>query len=86
MRCPGCDSLNDKTIDSRPAEDYTKIRRRRKCLDCNYKWTTYESSQDQLKKIEQIGTDVVLARFTEEDYQFILKTVKLIVRNKLEGK
>ena len=86
MRCPKCNSLNDKTVDSRSMEDYTKTRRRRKCLDCDYRWTTYESSKDYLKKREQIGADAVLARFTEEDYQFILKTVKLVIRNKLEEK
>ncbi len=86
MKCPECNSLNDKTLDSRPLEDHTKTRRRRKCLNCNYVWTTYESSRDQLKKRVQISVDAVLARFTEEDYQFILKTVKLVIRNKLEGK
>jgi transcriptional repressor NrdR len=86
MKCPECNSLNDKTLDSRPLEDHIKTRRRRKCRDCNHTWTTYESSKDQLKIKEQIRLDTVLARFTEEDYQFILKTVKLVIRNKLEEK
>lgn len=42
MRCPKCGYLEDKVIDSRTARDSCAIRRRRACLQCNYRFTTYE--------------------------------------------
>ncbi|MFM1830253.1 MAG: transcriptional repressor NrdR [Planctomycetota bacterium] len=42
MRCPFCDADHDKVIDSRPGEDGSTIRRRRECLACGKRFTTYE--------------------------------------------
>ena len=42
MRCPKCTFLNDKVIDSREAKDGDVVRRRRVCLKCGYRYTTYE--------------------------------------------
>jgi transcriptional repressor NrdR len=42
MRCPKCGSRDDKVIDSRQSRDSSSIRRRRECLNCNYRFTTYE--------------------------------------------
>ena len=42
MKCPFCGFTDSKVIDSRPAEDGTTIRRRRECLDCQKRFTTYE--------------------------------------------
>ena len=42
MKCPYCGDQDSKVIDSRPAEDGTTIRRRRECLDCQKRFTTYE--------------------------------------------
>ena len=42
MKCPFCGYADSKVIDSRPAEDGTTIRRRRECLDCQKRFTTYE--------------------------------------------
>ena len=42
MRCPSCGNLESKVVDSRPSEDGTAIRRRRECLDCGRRFTTYE--------------------------------------------
>ena len=42
MKCPFCGYVDSKVIDSRPAEDGTTIRRRRECLDCQKRFTTYE--------------------------------------------
>ena len=42
MKCPFCGYTDSKVIDSRPAEDGTTIRRRRECLDCQKRFTTYE--------------------------------------------
>jgi len=42
MRCPKCGSRDDKVIDSRQSRDSSSIRRRRQCLNCGYRFTTYE--------------------------------------------
>lgn len=42
MRCPSCGNLESKVVDSRPSEDGTAIRRRRECLQCSHRFTTYE--------------------------------------------
>jgi len=52
VRCPGCSSLDDKVVDSRLAEEGGAIRRRRECLDCGRRYTTYE-------RIEELALTVV---------------------------
>ena len=42
MRCPKCGFRDDKVIDSRQSRDSSSIRRRRVCLQCSYRFTTYE--------------------------------------------
>ena len=42
MKCPFCGYEESKVIDSRPAEDCEKIRRRRECIKCSRRFTTYE--------------------------------------------
>jgi transcriptional repressor NrdR len=46
VRCPGCTSLDDKVIDSRTADDGAAIRRRRECLTCGRRFTTYERLEE----------------------------------------
>lgn len=48
MRCPKCGSLDDKVIDSRLSREGTSIRRRRECLRCSHRFTTYE----QVERVE----------------------------------
>ncbi|MBQ5837836.1 MAG: transcriptional repressor NrdR, partial [Clostridia bacterium] len=43
MKCPSCGHLEDKVIDSRPSSDGSSIRRRRECLGCQRRFTTYEN-------------------------------------------
>ncbi len=43
MKCPFCGYGESKVIDSRPAEEGTSIRRRRECLSCGKRFTTYET-------------------------------------------
>ncbi|MDK2991367.1 MAG: transcriptional repressor NrdR [Clostridiales bacterium] len=52
MRCPYCNCIESKVIDSRPAEEYTIIRRRRECVECGKRFTTYE-------KVERIPLMVI---------------------------
>ena len=44
MKCPYCGAIDSRVIDSRPTEDGEKIRRRRECLSCKKRFTTYELS------------------------------------------
>lgn len=45
MKCPFCAFAESKVIDSRPAEEGTTIRRRRECLSCQKRFTTYEVTE-----------------------------------------
>ena len=42
MKCPFCGYLDSKVVDSRPTEDGSSIRRRRECLSCRKRFTTFE--------------------------------------------
>ena len=42
MRCPYCEADDDKVVDSRPADEGAAVRRRRECLACGRRYTTYE--------------------------------------------
>ncbi|MBQ4106761.1 MAG: transcriptional repressor NrdR [Lentisphaeria bacterium] len=56
MRCPVCGCLEDKVIDSRSVRDDSAVRRRRECLKCTHRFTTYESIiNDTLKVIKRNG-------------------------------
>lgn len=56
MRCPKCASLEDKVIDSRLAKDGDSIRRRRECLECETRFTTYEEIERiELRVIKRDG-------------------------------
>ena len=43
MKCPYCGRCDSRVIDSRPTEDFSTIRRRRECLGCHRRFTTYET-------------------------------------------
>ena len=43
MKCPYCGDQDSKVIDSRPTDEYDSIRRRRECLSCGKRFTTYET-------------------------------------------
>lgn len=47
MKCPYCGFQDTKVIDSRPTEDNEAIRRRRACIRCDKRFTTYERYEDQ---------------------------------------
>ena len=56
MRCPKCGSLQDKVIDSRLSRDGDSIRRRRECLACETRYTTYEEIERvELRAIKRDG-------------------------------
>ena len=56
MRCPKCGHLDDKVLDSRAAREGASIRRRRQCLACDHRFTTYEEIvKDELRMIKRDG-------------------------------
>lgn len=61
MKCPYCGSDDTKVIDSRPADDNTSIRRRRQCIVCEKRFTTYE-------KLETMPLLVIKKDNTREAY------------------
>jgi len=46
MKCPFCNSADTKVLDKRDSEDYSVTRRRRECLKCEKRFTTYERVED----------------------------------------
>ncbi len=46
MRCPYCQGLEDKVVDSRLADEGVAIRRRRECLECGHRYTTFERVEE----------------------------------------
>ncbi|NLC66395.1 MAG: transcriptional repressor NrdR [Clostridium sp.] len=46
MKCPFCSFTDSKVVDSRSTDDSTSIRRRRECLSCKKRYTTYEKIED----------------------------------------
>lgn len=61
MRCPWCGHEDDKVVDSRPAEQGAAIRRRRQCLSCGRRYTTFE-------RIEEVGLVVLKRDGTKEPW------------------
>jgi transcriptional repressor NrdR len=51
MKCPFCNHLEDKVIDSRETSEGTIIRRRRECLNCGKRFTTYEKLREKIPYI-----------------------------------
>jgi transcriptional repressor NrdR len=47
VKCPYCGDLNNKVIDSRASKDDNAVRRRRECLSCSHRFTTYERLEEQ---------------------------------------
>ena len=60
MRCPFCKEDNDKVIDSRSSEGGRIIRRRRECIECGRRFTTYEKIGESFKLnvVKKDGTRV----------------------------
>jgi transcriptional repressor NrdR len=63
MRCPFCHVDNDRVIDSRASQEGYAIRRRRECLGCKRRYTTYENIEDlAIKVVKKDGSRVPLDR------------------------
>ena len=62
MICPACDSGSSKVVDTRAAKGGRAVRRRRECLDCGQRFTTYE-------RVEERAVRVVKSDGSAEDFQ-----------------
>ena len=77
MRCPNCTSLDTQVKDSRPTEDSPVIRRRRVCLSCNFRFTTFERVQlRELVVIKRNGRRVPF------DRDKLLRSVQIALRKR----
>ena len=77
MRCPSCASLDTQVKDSRPTEDSSVIRRRRVCLSCNFRFTTFERVQlRELVVIKRNGRRVPF------DRDKLLRSVQIALRKR----
>lgn len=77
MRCPSCASLDTQVKDSRPTEDSAVIRRRRVCLACNFRFTTFERVQlRELTVIKRNGRRVPF------DRDKLLRSVQISLRKR----
>ena len=77
MKCPFCGYHDNKVVDSRVSKDATVIRRRRQCLECNQRFTTYE-------RVEELETFVVKRDNSREVYdrQKVQKGIALALRKR----
>ncbi len=77
MRCPSCGSLDTQVKDSRPTEDSAAIRRRRVCLSCNFRFTTFERVQlRELTVIKRNGRRVPF------DRDKLMRSVQIALRKR----
>jgi len=69
MRCPQCQCQDDKVVDSRTVKEGVGVRRRRECMNCGHRYTTYESIiHAELKVIKKDGQ--VREEFDREKIRF----------------
>src|SRR5438105_9078840 len=77
MRCPSCGSLDTQVKDSRPTEDSAAIRRRRVCLACHFRFTTFERVQlRELLVIKRNGRRVPF------DRDKLMRSVQIALRKR----
>ena len=97
MHCPFCTFEESKVIDSRLIADGNEIRRRRECLRCQERWTTYELAElvmpkiikqdnsrvpfDEIKLKEGIARSLEQRPVSEEAFQTLIETIKKEIRS-----
>ena len=77
MRCPSCGSLDTQVKDSRPTEESAVIRRRRVCLPCNFRFTTFE--RVQLRELTVIKRN---SRRVPFDRDKLMRSVQIALRKR----
>ena len=88
MKCPSCGHLEDKVIDSRSAKEGQAIRRRRECLKCQRRFTTYETVETTpllvIKKDgrrEQFSREKILNSIWGYEYPIETRVIDVHIRN-----
>jgi len=101
MKCPVCGYHESRVVDSRPAEENSSIRRRRECLDCQKRFTTYEvvetipivvikkdqsrESFDRNKVLRGIIKACEKRSVTEEQMKNIAREIEIYLQNQLQS-
>ena len=67
MRCPFCSHLSSRVVDSRQASDGAAVRRRRECLECERRFTTYE-------RVEEVFPQIIKGDGSRESYDRVKVT------------
>lgn len=77
MRCPWCNTDDDRVVDSRPAEGGAAVRRRRECRACGRRYSTFERAED-------VGPVVVKRDGTKEpfDREKVTESVRKALKNR----
>ncbi len=97
MRCPKCGCDESKVVDSRPSENNDAIRRRRECVNCGYRFTTYERREempllvvkrdgrketfDRLKLMRGLLTATVKRNVPLEDLESLIDDIETELRD-----
>ena len=91
MKCPYCGSLDSKVVDSRHSEDGLSIRRRRECLNCQKRFTTYENVESLpiivVKKDnsrQSFDRNKILNGMVRADLEAAATEIEQILQNSLE--
>ena len=94
MKCPFCGHDDSKVVDSRPTDEGTSIRRRRECLKCLKRFTTYETvermplmlvKRDGTRQLEQIVDNVEQRVFSALESEVSSKTIGELVMEQLRS-
>ena len=96
MHCPFCSFEESKVIDSRLVTEGSEIRRRRECLKCGERWTTFELAEllmpkivkqdksrvpfDEIKLKEGISRSLEKRPVSEEDFETLIEQIKRDIR------
>ena len=96
MHCPYCSFEESKVIDSRLVTEGSEIRRRRECLKCGERWTTFELAEllmpkivkqdksrvpfDEIKLKEGISRSLEKRPVSEEDFETLIEQIKRDIR------
>ncbi len=80
MNCPNCGKTDDKVIDSRLSKDGIAIRRRRQCLICSSRFTTYETTEDGLLPFltRNLAEQRITATNLKSVLSFMSNTLKIL--------
>lgn len=75
MKCPSCTHSEDRVLESRPGQENEVTRRRRECLHCGYRFTTFERIEDQpIKILKKSGGEELFDR--QKIYSGIVRACK----------